>query len=73
MIHPHDSKRELGSRVDRHEHIGSGAIGKNGFRHLMRDERLVTVPKVLETPKGEDLKEDIVNLKLLRRLARPDA
>jgi deoxyribonuclease-4 len=69
-IHTNDSKKPLGSRVDRHEHIGKGAIGKTGFRLLMRDERLTNVPKILETPKGEDLAEDRMNLKVLRRLAK---
>lgn len=68
-IHTNDSKKPLGSRVDRHEHIGKGAIGKTGFRMLMQDERLFSVPKILETPKGEDLKEDKINLRMLRRLA----
>ncbi len=68
-IHANDSKREMGSRIDRHEHIGKGAIGREGFRLLMQDERLTHVPKILETPKGEDLKEDKMNLKLLRSLA----
>lgn len=69
-IHINDSKKPLGSRVDRHEHIGNGEIGRNGFRFLMRDERLVNIPKILETPKGEDLKEDRINLGILRRLAK---
>ena len=68
-IHANDSKKPLGSRVDRHEHIGKGAIGKLGFRFLMQDKRLAKVPKILETPKGEDLKEDVMNLKVLRELA----
>jgi deoxyribonuclease-4 len=65
-----DSKKPLGSKVDRHEHIGKGEIGREGFRCLMKDERLAQIPKILETPKGEDLKEDRMNLALLRRLAR---
>ena len=68
-IHSNDSKRELGSRIDRHEHIGKGAIGNAGFRLLMRDHRLELIPKILETPKGENLREDRINLKLLRRLS----
>jgi deoxyribonuclease-4 len=67
-IHANDSKKGLGSRVDRHEHIGKGEIGKIGFRCLVRDERLRHVPKILETPKGEDLREDKKNLALLRKL-----
>ena len=68
-IHTNDSKRELGSRIDRHEHIGKGAIGREGFRLLVNDDRLTDIPKILETPKGEDLKEDRMNLKVLRSLA----
>lgn len=70
-IHVNDSKKGLGSRVDRHEHIGKGAIGKEGFRCLMQDERLKNIPKILETPKGEDLKEDRMNLALLRKFSKP--
>ncbi len=67
-FHVNDSKRERGSRVDRHEHIGKGHIGKAGFRHLMNDPRFVSIPKILETPKGEDMKEDVVNMRVLRGL-----
>ena len=66
LFHLNDSKTEFGSRVDRHEHIGKGAIGETGFRMIMADERLAHIPKVIETPKGKDLKEDIMNLDLLR-------
>src|SRR2546421_7106407 len=69
-IHVNDSKAPLGSHIDRHEHIGKGKIGREGFRSIMKDDRLLKVPKILETPKGEDLKEDRMNLALLRRLAR---
>ena len=68
FFHLNDSKRELGSRVDRHEHIGKGEIGLDGFRLLMNDPRFARHPMVLETPKEKDLKEDIANLKLLRSL-----
>ncbi len=70
-LHINDSKGEIGSRRDRHEHIGEGYIGVNGFRNIMTDQRLLRIPKILETPKGEDLREDMINLRLLRRLARP--
>jgi deoxyribonuclease-4 len=69
-IHTNDSKKGLGSRVDRHEHIGKGKIGRTGFRCLMRDERLEGIPKILETPKGDTLAEDRVNLSVLRALNR---
>jgi deoxyribonuclease IV len=67
-IHLNDSKTVWGSRVDRHEHIGKGTIGLDAFRLIMRDRRLRKIPKVLETPKGKDLREDVINLKTLRRL-----
>lgn len=67
-IHCNDSKSALGSRVDRHEHIGKGKIGIEGFRYLMREPRLAGVPKVLETPKGKEMKEDIENMNVLRGL-----
>jgi len=67
-IHVNDSKTGLGSRVDRHEHIGKGRIGLDAFRFLMRSARFSKIPKVLETPKGKDLREDVVNLKTLRAL-----
>jgi deoxyribonuclease-4 len=69
-IHLNDSKTACGSRVDRHEHIGTGKIGLPAFRFIMRARRFRKVPKVLETPKGKDLQEDVVNLKRLRRLMK---
>lgn len=65
-IHLNDSKSARGSRVDRHEHIGKGKIGLAAFRFIMR--RFRKIPKVLETPKAKDLREDVVNLKTLRGL-----
>jgi deoxyribonuclease-4 len=67
-IHLNDSKTACGSRVDRHEHIGRGRIGLPAFRFIMSDRRFRKIPKVLETPKGKDLREDVINLKMLRRL-----
>ncbi len=69
-FHLNDSQRELGSRVDRHAHIGKGKIGLGGFRALVNDARFRDRPMVLETPKGKDLKEDVVNLRVLRGLRR---
>jgi deoxyribonuclease-4 len=66
--HLNDSKAALGSRVDRHEHIGKGKVGLAAFREIMRSERFSRIPKVLETPKGEDLAEDLENLAVLRSL-----
>ena len=68
--HLNDSKGELGSNRDRHEHIGRGKIGNDAFELLMRDSRFSTVPKILETPKEENGRlMDPVNLAVLRRLA----
>ena len=69
-VHCNDSKSGLGSRVDRHEHLGKGKIGLAPFRFLMRDKRFTAIPKVLETPKGKELAEDRENLAVLRSLAR---
>jgi deoxyribonuclease-4 len=67
-VHLNDSKRELGCRVDRHEHIGRGMIGPDGFRLMVGDARLRHLPMVLETPKGPELGEDRENLAFLRDL-----
>lgn len=64
-IHVNDSKKGLGSRVDRHAHLGHGMIGAEAFGLLMRDARLAAIPKVLETPKGDESVEDWRNLALL--------
>jgi len=69
-IHLNDSKTARGSRVDRHAHIGKGQVGLGAFRYLMRSRRLRSVPKVLETPKGKDLREDVENLRVLRSLVQ---
>lgn len=66
--HLNDSKTPLGSHVDRHEHIGKGKIGRAGFKNLLHDPRWQNLPAVLETPKGPDMKEDIMNLRALRRI-----
>lgn len=67
-FHINDSKKELGSRVDRHEHLGEGFIGLDGFKNIINDERLKHIPKILETPKGKDQKEDLKNLQVLKNL-----
>ncbi len=67
-VHLNDSKTARGSRVDRHEHIGKGQIGLEAFRFIMNEPRFRKIPKVLETPKGKDLAEDVENLKTLRAL-----
>ncbi len=70
IIHMNDSKKEFGSKKDRHEHIGKGFIGLDGFRNIVNDRRLKDIPMIIETPKGEDLAEDIENLKVLRGLVK---
>lgn len=69
FFHLNDSKKELGSRVDRHTHIGEGCIGEDGFRNVINDPRFANHPMTLETPKGKDLQEDRDNLATLRRLS----
>ncbi len=70
FFHLNDTKNDFGSHKDRHEHIGQGEIGEQGFRNLMRDPRFKDIPKTLETPKQEDLQDDVRNLTLLRELAQ---
>jgi deoxyribonuclease-4 len=67
-LHLNDSKGDLGSRKDRHDHIGKGYIGLEGFRHVLNDARLTSLPALLETPKSDDLHEDRENLGVLRAL-----
>jgi len=72
-VHLNDSLGGLGSRLDRHEHIGAGRIGREGFNNVVNDPRLASVPMVLETPKGLDEQGrdwDRVNGELLRSLAK---
>jgi deoxyribonuclease-4 len=71
VLHVNDSKKELGSRVDRHAHIGKGLIGVEGFKPWVRDEAFRDIPKILETEKGKDEQGrewDAVNLEVLRGL-----
>ncbi len=72
VLHLNDSKKPLGSRVDRHDHIGRGTIGLDGFRPFVRERAFRDVPKILETPKegkSEDGRDwDAVNLEALQRL-----
>ena len=71
MMHLNDSKAPFGSRKDRHELIGEGAIGEGAFRRIMTDPRLAAVPKVIETPKGDDAETtDRRMLELLRSYER---
>jgi len=68
VMHLNDSKKPYGSKKDRHEHIGQGELGLEPFRNIVNDRRLINKPMILETPKSDDLHEDIENLKLLRSL-----
>ena len=67
-FHLNDAKKDLGCRVDRHEHIGKGFIGLEAFRLLMNDRRFWGLPMCLETPKSDDCHEDRENLATLRNL-----
>lgn len=67
-FHLNDSQKPLGSRVDRHNHIGQGCIGLEAFRLLVNDPRFAGVPMIIETPRGDDMAEDRQNLSLLRSL-----
>ncbi|HXE79188.1 MAG TPA: deoxyribonuclease IV [Vicinamibacterales bacterium] len=75
-FHMNDSKRPLGSRIDRHEHIGKGCVGLEAFRRVLRDRRFATLPMLLETPKTEGRSGvrpqldplDAMNLNALRAL-----
>jgi deoxyribonuclease IV len=72
-FHLNDSKRELGSRVDRHEHIGKGHLGREAFRNILNDPRFASLPMYLETRKGivDGRSLDAMNLAVLRRLMKP--
>lgn len=69
-FHLNDSKTDLGSRVDRHAGIGQGKIGREAFRHIVNDSRFQDLPGCLETPKSDDLHEDVENLAVLRSLVQ---
>jgi deoxyribonuclease IV len=67
-FHLNDAKKDLGCRVDRHEHIGKGFLGLEAFRLLLNDRRFWGLPMCLETPKSDDCHEDRENLATLRGL-----
>jgi len=69
LLHLNDSKTDFGSRADRHWHIGKGCIGKEGFRNIVNHPLLRHLPGIMETP-GAGLKEDLANLRTVRRLSR---
>lgn len=68
VFHLNDSKKGLGSRVDRHQHIGEGEIGLEAFRLLLNDARFARIPKLLETPKTIETESDRRNIATLRSL-----
>ena len=73
LIHMNDSKKECGSRVDRHMHIGKGKIGEKGLSYFLKDNRFKETPFIIETPKGKDEKGidyDIINLQKLRQILK---
>jgi deoxyribonuclease-4 len=70
VFHMNDSMKDFNSRVDRHQHIGEGKIGLEGFRLLMNDSRWEKIPKILETPKEGGTEKDQKNLNVLRKLAK---
>ena len=69
-FHFNDSKKGLGSRVDRHDHIGAGVLGLEAFGLILNDSRFADRAKILETPKSDDMHEDLENLTLLRSLIK---
>jgi len=71
-FHLNDTDKECGSRVDRHSHIGQGRIGKDPFGFFINDERFKDMPGILETPKGESNKMDVMNMKTLKSLRKTD-
>ncbi len=72
VFHLNDTDKELGSKVDRHAHIGQGQIGVEAFRMLVNDPRFRHLPMIIETPKDKDMREDVENLTLLRSLQVAD-
>ena len=68
VLHLNDSLKGLGSKRDRHRHIGEGELGSEPFRFLLNDPRLTGLPGILETPKDDDYEDDLRNLTLLRSL-----
>jgi len=68
LIHLNDAKAGRNSRLDRHEHIGLGYIGEEGFRVMLKDERIRELPIILETP-VDGRRDDIENIRKVRELA----
>ncbi len=70
VFHLNDSKGDLGSIIDRHQHIGKGYLGLKPFRFILNDKRFQNIPMIIETPKDGDYKKDIENLTILRSLIK---
>ena len=70
LIHINDSKKGLGTHVDRHEHIGKGKLGLQAFKLLFNDKRFFDIPKILETPKNT-LEDDAKNITIIKKLILP--
>ena len=70
VFHLNDSKGDLGSRIDRHQHIGKGYLGLKPFRFILNDKRFQNIPMIIETPKDGGYKKDIENLTILRSLIK---
>ena len=68
LVHLNDSKGDMGSALDRHEHIGLGKIGKDGFRTILGNKTIKSMPMILETP-IDSRRDDLGNLKIARELA----
>ena len=68
LIHINDAKSSVGSRLDRHEHIGLGQIGEESFRLILNDARIKTLPMILETP-VDNRRDDKGNIRKVRELA----
>ncbi len=70
VFHLNDSKGDLGSRIDRHQHIGKGYLGLKPFRFILNDKRFQNIPMIIETPKDGGYKKDVENLTILRSLIK---
>ncbi len=68
LIHANDAKGHLGSKKDRHEHIGQGLIGKDGFKFFIKDDYFSTLPYIIETPKENNMDMDKKNITTLKSL-----
>jgi len=69
LLHLNDAKGALNSALDRHEHIGLGYIGEDGFRVILHDDRLRALPMILETP-VDKRRSDVENIAKVRELAK---